>query len=104
MNTREIKLKIHDESELFSPLDPDQMMISDDVIDYLSRVFLNKHRRLRESFVIHIISDEPVNEAHVKNAIQTEFDRQKDDIRHALTRKRSALQRAISQKSPSCRI
>ena len=27
MNTREIKLKIHDESELFAPLDPDQTMI-----------------------------------------------------------------------------
>ena len=45
MNTREIKLRIHDESELFSPLDPDQTIISDDVIDYLARVFLNKHRR-----------------------------------------------------------
>ncbi len=27
-----------------------------------------------------------MNEAHVKNAIQTEFDRHKDDIRHALRR------------------
>ena len=36
MNTREIKLKIHDESELFSPFDPDQTMISDDVIEYLA--------------------------------------------------------------------
>ena len=86
MNTREIKLKIHDESELFSPLDPDQTMLSDDVIDYLARVFLNKHRRLRESFVIHIISDEPINETHVKDAIHAEFDRQQDDIRHALRR------------------
>ena len=86
MNTREIKLKIHDESELFSPLDPDQTMLSDDVIDYLARVFLNKHRRLRESFVIHIISDEPVNETHVKDAIHAEFDRQQDDIHHALRR------------------
>ncbi len=40
MATREIKLKIHDESELYSPMDPDQKMLSGDVIDYLSRRFL----------------------------------------------------------------
>ena len=82
---RDIKLRVHDESELFSPLDPDQNMLSDDVIDYLSRVFLNKHRRLRESFVIHIITDVPVeNEEHIKAAIYKEGARRKDDIRYAL--------------------
>lgn len=86
MNTRETKLKIHDESEFFSPMDPDQSMISDEVIAYLSRVFLNKHRRLRESFVLRIISDETVNEDHIRNMIREEFDRQKDDIRYATRR------------------
>ena len=85
--TRDIKLKIHDESELFSPLDPDQNMLSEDVIDYLSQVFLNKHRRLRESFVIHIITDVPVeNEEQIKAAIFNEGARRKDDIRYALNR------------------
>lgn len=39
MTKRIIKLKIHDESEFFSPMDPDRNMVSDEVIDYLSRVF-----------------------------------------------------------------
>ena len=32
MKTRNIKLKIHDESDIFSSLDPDQNMISDEVV------------------------------------------------------------------------
>lgn len=39
ITTREIKLKIHDESDFYSPLDPDQNMISDDILAYLTRVF-----------------------------------------------------------------
>ena len=84
--TKEIRLKIHDESEMFSPMDPDQRLLSEDVIDYLSRVFLNKHRRLRENFVITIVSDEPVNEERVRTAIREEFDRQKDDVKYSLKR------------------
>ena len=84
---RDIKLRVHDESELFSPMDPDQIMLSDDVIDYFSRVFLNKHRRLRESFAIQIITDVPVkNEEHIKAMIRREGEQQKDDIRHSLNR------------------
>lgn len=91
MAMREIKLKIHEEDDIFSPMDPDQSMLSEDVADYLSRVFLNKHRRLREDYVIKIISDTPVNEENVKNAICREFDRQKDDIRYSLKRLVSKL-------------
>ena len=84
MPTREIKLKSHDESEIFSPMDPDQMMVSDDVVDYLSRVFLNKHRRIKENYVLRIISDTPVDEEHVKGSIRREFEQKKDDIHYAL--------------------
>ena len=35
MITEEIKLRIHEESDLFSPLDPDQQILSEDVISYL---------------------------------------------------------------------
>ncbi len=45
MAIREIRLKIGGESEIFSPFDPDGQMLSEDETDYLSRVFLNKHRR-----------------------------------------------------------
>ena len=34
---REIKLKIHEESDLFSPYDPDQMQLSKDMVTYLKR-------------------------------------------------------------------
>ncbi len=61
-------------------------MISDEVIAYLTRVFLNKHRRLQEQFVLRIISDTPVNGTRIKDAIRCEFDRQKDDVRYALRR------------------
>ena len=77
MTTRNIKLKIHEESDLFSPLDPDQNILSEEAIDYFTRIFLNKHRRLREEYVIHIISDVPVREDHVRDSIMNEFDRQK---------------------------
>ncbi|MBQ6268054.1 MAG: hypothetical protein IJK64_09845 [Clostridia bacterium] len=86
MATKDFKLKIAEESDLYSPFDPDQEILSEDVIDYFTRVFLNKHRRLHEEYVIHIISDTPVNETRVKAAIRSEFDRQKDDLRYALKR------------------
>ena len=31
MSTNEIKLKIHDEEELYSPMDPERNMLSEDV-------------------------------------------------------------------------
>ena len=86
MTTHTIKLKIQDESEFFSPMDPDQNMLSDEVISYLTRVFLNKHRRLRENYVITVISETPVNEDRIKNAILREFEQQKDDAGYALKR------------------
>lgn len=86
MTTREIKLRVQDESDLYDPMDPDRNMLSEDVVSYLTRVFLNKHRRLREEYVLHIISDTPVDETHIKETVRTEFDRQKNDLRFALKR------------------
>ena len=104
MAVKEIKLKIHDESELYAPMDPDGNLISDDVIDYLSRVFLNKHRRIREDYVISIISDDPVNEEHARKAIQDEFDRQKDDIHLAETAEPQASDPDIAGRGDPCRL
>jgi len=86
MRIRDIKMKIHEESELYSPMDPDQMILSDDVASYLERAFLNKHRALMENYVITIISDTPVDKDHATRAIKQEFERQKDDIRFGLMR------------------
>ena len=84
MITKEIKMKIHDESEFFTPLDPDQNMISDDVVEYFSRVFLAKHRKLHEKYVIRILSETSVDEEHIKSGIKSEFEQKRDDLHYAL--------------------
>ena len=67
MTTQEIKLKIHEEADLFSEYDPDQTLLSEDIASYFERNYLNKHRSPAEKYVIHIYSDTPVN----KESIQT---------------------------------
>lgn len=73
MITEEIKLRIHEESDMFSPLDPDQRILSDEVISYLNiwyDVMYRKYRTKKGNYAIHIFSDTPVNETHVKDAIR----------------------------------
>ena len=86
MEERVIKLKIHEESELYAALDPDQNTLSDEAVSYLTRCFLSKHRKLREQYAIEIVSDAPLNEEHVMEVIRGEFLQQKDDIRYGLKR------------------
>ena len=86
MTTKTLRLKIHDEAELYSSFDPDQNMLSDDVVSYLTKTFLNQHRKILERYVIDIISDTPVNEEHAKRTIRNELELQKDDNRFALKR------------------
>ena len=83
MITEEIKLRIHEESDLFSPLDPNQRILSDEVISYLSRNYqtmYQKYQTKNGNYVLHIFSDTPVNEAHVKDAIRGHFVHEKDNI------------------------
>ena len=63
----EIKIRIHDESDLYNPLDPDQVLLESSVIEYAFRKF--QERDHHEECCIHIISDEPVNEQRVKENI-----------------------------------
>jgi hypothetical protein len=86
MATRSVRLKIHDESDLYSPMDPEQNTLSDDTISYLSRFFINKHRQQHEDYVIDIVSDTPLNEEHVKETIRAEFSQQADNVRYTLKR------------------
>ena len=65
-NTQQIQLKIHDESDLFTPFDPEQKMISEEVNDYLVRNYQNKFKKAKEKYDLHIISDVPVDEECVK--------------------------------------
>ena len=84
MVKNELKLKIHEESDMFSPCDPDQSLLSDDVLSVLGRTFIHKHRRLKEDYAIRIISDTPVNEENVRQKIKDYFMREKEDIEFAI--------------------
>ena len=65
----EIKLKIRSEADLYNPLDPDQVMLSDAVTGYIIRKYQEMSHT--EEFCLHIISDEPVNEDRVRENIRT---------------------------------
>lgn len=63
-NIYEIRMKIREEADLYSPLDPDQEAFSDDVIAYLERKY-NERANFRDKPVIHIISEKTVNAERV---------------------------------------
>ena len=84
MKTQTIKLHIHEEAELFSPLDPDGKTLSEDVVSYLSRSFQNAHRSNRENYVIQIDADTPVDSENVEQKIREYFCQDRDTIRHGL--------------------
>ena len=50
MEVHEIKLKIHEEADLFTPLDPDQKMIDEEISMYLIRNYKNVHRKNLEKY------------------------------------------------------
>ena len=51
---REIKLRIHEESDLFSPYDPDQMQLSEDMVTYLKRKSEMMYKKNKEAYTLHI--------------------------------------------------
>jgi hypothetical protein len=64
----EIKVKIHEEADLYNPLDPDKAHLRDDVIAYILRKYQEKKRK--EPFFIHIFSDLPVDEERVRKNLR----------------------------------
>lgn len=84
MITKEIKLKIHEETDLYSEYDPDQNLLADDVAGYLQHNYLSKHRVSNEKYTIHIYSDEPVNEERVRTRIRDYFTMEKDNISYGI--------------------
>ena len=48
---REIKLRIHEESDLFSPYDPDQMQLSEDMVTYLKRKSEMMYKKNKEAYL-----------------------------------------------------
>ena len=84
MTTQEIKLKIHEEDDLYSPLDLDQELLSEEVLTHLERNYLNKHRSIKEQYILHIYSDTPVNEQRVETKIRQYFTQEKDNISYSI--------------------
>ena len=84
MTTQEIKLKIHEEDDLYSPFDLDQELLSEEVLTHLERNYLNKHRSIKEQYILHIYSDTPVNEQRVETRIRQYFTQEKDNISYSI--------------------
>ena len=84
MVTRDIKLKIHEEADMFTPFDPEQKLLSEDVAAYLVRNYENVHRRALEDLTVHVYSDTPVNADRVKHAIRDHCEQRMSNIDHAL--------------------
>ena len=82
----ELQMKIHEESDLFSPYDPQQNVLSEDVLAYWERIFVHKHRRMKEDYYIHIISDTPLDEEKVRQKIKNHFLQEKDDLDYEIRR------------------
>ena len=87
MSINTIKLKIHEESDLYSPFDPDQELLSDDVVDYFMHCFQNKHKSGLDQYVIRIISDTPVDAESAKQKIRAHISRERENIKR-MRRKR----------------
>lgn len=84
MKSQEIRLRIHDESELFSPYDPDQKLLSEDVASYLERNYLNKHRSALEQYTLQICGDVPVHEESVTARLREYFSHERDNVSYAI--------------------
>ena len=82
--TNEIKVKIHEESDLYCPFDPEQSRLSEDVIAIWERYFVNRHRRSKDEYCLHVITDTPVNEENVRQKIRAHFTREKEDADYVL--------------------
>lgn len=65
-----MKIKIHEESDLFSAFDPDQDVLSEDIFGYIIRCFQHMKTGHGKSGVIQICSDIPVDEENVKDKIR----------------------------------
>ena len=79
MKTHEINLKIQDESELYLTLDPYQNTLSQEIVDYLTRVTLNMHGKSNDRYIINVISDTPIDEQHAASCIRGEIVQKKKD-------------------------
>lgn len=78
-NSYVISIRIHEESDLYHPLDPDQKLLSDDVISYLERKY-GEDSQIGRKMVIQIISDQPVNEENVRSCFHAYVDQESNSL------------------------
>lgn len=84
MTTKEIKVKIHEEADLYSEYDPEQMLLSEEITGYVERNYINKHRSKADQFILHIYSEKPVNEERVRTRLREYFSGEKDNVSYAI--------------------
>lgn len=77
-NIKEIKVRIHDEDDLYDPLDPDKLYLSQDVISYIEQRYSEKRDYGKVN--IHIISDKPVHTDRVKEAFHVYIENEKNAL------------------------
>lgn len=70
----EIKVKIHEEADLYSSLDPDREQLDMEVVSYILHKYQEKKRK--EPFCIHIFSDTPVDEERVRKNFRAFLERE----------------------------
>lgn len=78
-NACEIRIRIHEEMDLYHPLDPDQKLLCDDVISYLQRKY-NDDSQAGRKMTIQIVSDQPVNEERVRSAFHDYVDHEYNSL------------------------
>ena len=66
----EIKLKVHDETDLYNPFDPDQKTFSDGVESYIQQKY-DEDSHPFDKLIIHIISETPVDEERLHRNFQS---------------------------------
>ena len=87
-----IKLRIHDEADLYNPYDPSQTRISEGVYNYLKSFCTEQDYKKREHETLQIITDNPIDAERAKNAIQDAVKNDQDEFDRlfAINRKRAA--------------
>jgi hypothetical protein len=86
MAEKTMKIKVHEQADLFSEYDPDQEMLSEDMIGYIIRCYQHMKLRAKECPVIQIQSDTPVNEEEVAEKIRNNFRREIEVVNRTLNK------------------
>ena len=68
----EVRIRIHEEKDLYNILDPDQVMLSYEIISYVNRKY--REREHNDDYRLHVISDVPVDQDRVRKSFASYLD------------------------------